>query len=184
MESNHDKIVDQWLDRAIEHYGEAEPRAGLEGRVLANLRAVNEQPSAWRGWWPAVAAGVLMLVGGASLWVSGHHRITKAVAIHAPLVSLPAAAHPTLGMTHEIRATEASGQRPVRRSLVQMAEAEPRLDMFPAPRPLSEQEKILVNYVARFHDGAALLAQEQVEIKKQNDMEMRQGLSSGFARSY
>ena len=34
-----EREVERWLDAALTQYAKAEPRAGLEGRVLAGLRA-------------------------------------------------------------------------------------------------------------------------------------------------
>ena len=32
---NNERIADRWLDGALKQYGKAEPRAGVEGRVLS-----------------------------------------------------------------------------------------------------------------------------------------------------
>jgi hypothetical protein len=42
------------------------------------------------------------------------------------------------------------------------------LDHFPSPRPLSEQEKILQDYVARYPGHAALIAQARAEALRQD----------------
>jgi hypothetical protein len=39
----------------------------------------------------------------------------------------------------------------------------PKLAQFPSPRPLSEQEKILMSYVAQYPQTAALVAQDRAE---------------------
>ena len=52
--------------------------------------------------------------------------------------------------------------------------AEPRLEQFPSPRPLSEQEQILANYVTQFHDKAILMARAQTKFREQQEMEFQQ----------
>jgi hypothetical protein len=44
----------------------------------------------------------------------------------------------------------------------------PKLDQFPSPRPLSEQEKILESYVTKYPKHAALIAQARAEALRQD----------------
>lgn len=44
---------------------------------------------------------------------------------------------------------------------------QPKLDQFPTPRPLSEQEKLLVRYVHEFPEEALLIAKAQAESEKE-----------------
>ena len=44
---------DQWLDRALAEYGNAEPRPGLETRTIANLRSRLARRPWWRTWYHA-----------------------------------------------------------------------------------------------------------------------------------
>ncbi len=44
----------------------------------------------------------------------------------------------------------------------------PKLDQFPSPRPLSEQEKILASYVTKYPKHAALIAQARAEALRQD----------------
>ena len=52
-----ERFIDEWLDRTLTQYGQAEPRPGLENRVLAAVRAerVRARPLRWR-WQPVLAA--------------------------------------------------------------------------------------------------------------------------------
>jgi len=52
--------AEQWLDDALAHYGAAEPRAGLETRILANLEAHVSQRR--RRWILALAASAAVVV--------------------------------------------------------------------------------------------------------------------------
>ena len=61
MNSEDKKLTaEQWLDDALAHYSAAEPRAGLETRILANLEAHVSQRR--RRWILAVAASAAVVV--------------------------------------------------------------------------------------------------------------------------
>src|ERR1700730_4043155 len=67
--------LDRELDAALAQYGAAEPRAGLEQRVLTNLQAEREKIASRTWWrWPvtvALAAAVTIAVGMSLTWRSG-----------------------------------------------------------------------------------------------------------------
>ena len=70
---DRNKQIDKWLDTALAEYGNAEPRMGLETRVLSNLRAKRERRrEGWQRWWPALAAVAAMVLVFAVLLFS--HR--------------------------------------------------------------------------------------------------------------
>ena len=57
--------LDRMLNAALAKYAAVEPRAGLEDRILAKLRA-DEEPSVGRAWWQwglAGAVAVIVIVG-------------------------------------------------------------------------------------------------------------------------
>jgi len=58
-----------------------------------------------------------------------------------------------------------------RRPQTARIETNPRLDQFPSPRPLSEQEKILAMYIDRYPEHAALVAQARMETLRQDEEE-------------
>lgn len=65
MENNErDRKLDQWLDEALSEYGAAEPRFGLEQRVLNRVRAEQQRSRKWNVWrWmPAFAAIAAVIV--------------------------------------------------------------------------------------------------------------------------
>jgi hypothetical protein len=157
MNSKHDGLDDE-LDAALLKYAEAEPRVGLEQRVLANLRAQpRASASAWWRWPAVVAAAAVILVGVISLVFRSPHRLSVAV-VHAPGKIAPQVipgaiadiAKPVPVSKHTARAT------PVKASV-------PHLDQFPSPQPLSEQEQMLASYVAKYPEHAALIAQARSE---------------------
>src|SRR6266516_514222 len=68
--------LDQWLDSALNEYGKSEPRAGLEGRVLANLSA-QARPSRIRSPWPWALAGASAAVLLVGFWLGVGHRVMR-----------------------------------------------------------------------------------------------------------
>jgi hypothetical protein len=174
MKSKGDDLDGQ-LDAALLKYAEVEPRAGLEERVLANLRA---QPRVWayRWWrWPAVAAaaavtlvGVISLISRSAISKSLISRSAVSKLQHRPSL----AAHPPGGAAPQTvpdaaRATTkpvSAGKQAMRSARHAAARASlTRLDQFPSPQPLSEQETMLANYVARYPENAASIAQARAE---------------------
>jgi hypothetical protein len=55
----------------------------------------------------------------------------------------------------------------------EIAAAGPKLDSFPSPLPLSEQEIILASYVAEDPEQAALVAEARMDALRQQDEERR-----------
>jgi hypothetical protein len=49
-----DRQIDEWLDTALSEYGRAEPRAGLEARIVEKLRSRPSRRARWPFWRPAV----------------------------------------------------------------------------------------------------------------------------------
>ena len=48
----------------------------------------------------------------------------------------------------------------------------PKLEQFPSPSPMNEQEKMLARYVRKFPQRAALVARAQTELQKRDQREM------------
>ena len=68
-----DDVLDRQLDAALSKFAAVEPRAGLEARVLANLRIERERATRHSWWrWPAEAALAAVIAVAVSLvWKSG-----------------------------------------------------------------------------------------------------------------
>jgi len=49
--------------------------------------------------------------------------------------------------------------------------AQPKLEQFPSPRPLSEQERILASYVERYPETAELVAKARAAASLQDSLE-------------
>ena len=165
--------LDVALDAALAKYAAVEPRAGLEERVLAQVRE-EQTRGAERGWWRwglGAAVVAVFAVAVALAWRSGkpsHPVIADHPSVVAPSSKAPTvAANASLG-ANEVASSEKNAVRPrerrtIRRSAhssphVAVVAANPKLEQFPSPQPLSEQEKILVSYVEKYPEHAALVA--------------------------
>jgi hypothetical protein len=187
------------LNAALAKYASAEPRVGLEARILATVRAkvrAESQPFLDRGFWrsstaamTAALAMALILIVAWSLWPKSGRPEPDHTA-RQPSQRPAETRRPAETMTVEIRRPrvstgEGSEDRPHRspvqpvptvRSEVRTARVapvgrtQPKLDQFPSPRPLSEQEQFLVSYVARDPETAALVAEARAEAR-QRDLE-------------
>jgi len=164
---------DRALDGALAKYAEIEPRAGLEERVLANLQI--ERPTAdVRAWWRwpsavGLAAIVLVVLALPYAW-----RTPKPLPLQAhvatptqsnpPKRDVPSRQIPLDAQTASRRA------RSVPRASV--AAVQPKRAQFPSPEPLSEQEKILADYVVRFQEQAVLIARFNEEDLRRDRVEL------------
>jgi hypothetical protein len=172
--------LDRGLDAALSQYAAVEPRAGLEERVLANLRAEREHVVTRAGWrW--AAAVVAIIVAASLLWRSG--RPTPSTTAHHPSTTVEGSRQSAmqaadLGPGAPIRpAHRASSKRRMGRRVADpraAVVAEPRLGQFPSRQPLSEQEKLLIRFVAEFPTEAKLVAQLRAEeLRKDREKDKR-----------
>ncbi len=150
------KFYDDLLDAALAGYN-AEPRPGLERRVLAGVRAGQAHRGFWLQWqWAAVAAAAVVVLA-AGLYVLRRPapqttaRVLPAVPVSAENVNRVArpgdatAAQVTPLVPGTPRVSRIPRVAAVR--TVEMAAA-PRLAVFPTPRPPSAQERALARVVA------------------------------------
>jgi hypothetical protein len=162
-----DRFIDEWLDAALKQRGAAEPRPGLENRVLAAVKAererVDSQTWTWRPVWLSVAA--ILLIGIVTTLSRAPGK--KGPASVESNVTVPAASKsPERGT-----ATSTALLRKSRPGALRRASAIPRSEQFPSPQPLSEQEQILARYIERFPREAMLVAQAQTQLSKQEMIE-------------
>ncbi len=173
MTDREQNDLDSAIDAALAKCTAVEPRTGLEERILANLSAerTKEVLGAWWRWRRAGALAAIVIVVIALAWRQDR------------------SAHPPIGIhpstTEQIRraanppTTNASGRlvepvplraphsgnaialrkRALRAHVV--AQADPKLDVFPSPQPLSEEELALAQYVRNFPSDAKQVAQAQ-----------------------
>jgi hypothetical protein len=171
-----DHDFERELDAALAKYGAAEPRAGLEQRVLANLRT--ERASDVRRSWlrPAGALATAVVIAAILLGWRVHSRTNvTAVPVAAQQAARPSEAGKVTDAVNG-RGERLIARRTTKRGTVRR-EAEsaalPRLDQFPAPEPLSEQEKLLIRFVTDDPREAALVAQATAEEMQQESDAMK-----------
>lgn len=167
--------LDRTLDAALAKYASAEPREGLEERVLANLRAAatRSAQSAWWNWRFALLAAVLAV---AAVVVWQWNKATRlSIANHPSTIRQapvgPDLAHHDGNSARPIKSVQ--WRRPRHRPQPETVAASPKLDVFPSPLPLSEQEKILASYVAGYPEHAALVAEARMDALRQEAEERR-----------
>lgn len=164
MEPHDRDQFDDLLAGSLKRYGEVEPRAGLEGRVLARLAAVDREPRLrmYWGWGLTAAACIGMVIAlGFEMRPRPHEQ---PVAVHPPSAAVNSTVpHDVPAPTHRKPRTTVA-----RRDKVEPEVAKTRLPSeFPSPHPLTEQERLLKVYVDNFPQEAALVAHEQAERDKE-----------------
>ena len=167
--------LDRTIDAALAKYASAEARDGLEERIMANLRTADAQSAqhTWQHWGFTVALAALLIVAVAVVW-RWNQATVPPVAIHPPLLkNAPPdlanrdknSAPPRRSMPH--RRTRRSPERAI-------VVPGPKLDVFPSPLPLSEQEKILASYIAQDPGHAAVVAEARMDDLRHEMEERRQ----------
>ena len=144
----NDKL-DGDLNAALAKFAAAEPRTGLEERILATLRAEGKRDATRSGLhWPVVATLAALV-------------FSVFIAVRSGKPVQTTAAHPraTTQNTGHAGTQVASniGGSPIR------PHKAVKLDQLSSPQPLSEQEKILARYVTKYPEHAALIAQARTE---------------------
>lgn len=182
-ESHRDR-VDALVDAALAQYSAAEPRAGLEERILANLR-LHKRTDSRVGWLPIAIAAAIALVAIPAYLVwrdvgmqpgaqTAREHVARNVAIprqdeelRRRGTTLPNEPGQTL-KERTMRATALSPvsarprgshsqENPTELYPKSMANAVagPRQDRFPAAAPLTEQEILLARYGQQVRQAAS-----------------------------
>ncbi len=169
MDFERTQFDDDRLDEALKKYGAAEPRAGLESRILANLSGEREnlawRHSHWRLPAATIAFGVAVVVGffltrkpdSPHVNVVNQTSLTENQEISRPAISdpIPPVA---LGAIAHVKKSQRH---------VAQVRTEPHLEQFPSPTPLNEQEEMLVRYVRERRQEAVMVARARAELLKQ-----------------
>jgi hypothetical protein len=164
--------LDRELDVALAKFA-AEPRAGLEERILANLHAQHERNSSRLWWpWPVVAALATAIVLSVSVtWKLG--KPAQNTTAHQPAIVQPNQ-QTEMQVSHDggsmVRPNRPYAKRPKPYSAnfhAAVLASSPKLEQFPSPQPLSEQEKMLSDYVSEHRKQAIMVARARMaELKK------------------
>jgi len=199
MESNFQKSrdnaeterdpLDGMLDAALAKYSAVEPRAGLEQRILAHVRSEQNRIPA-RSWWQWGAAGLVaaaVVIVMALGWKSSRPAKLEVQRAAAPIQTVQppatqASANGGMQTAVAVRLRHKATRHHVHPPMV-VADG-PKLDQFPSPRPLTDEEIALTRYVHSFPKEALLIAQaqalEEMEIEKQMTQETAKAESSGI----
>ena len=188
MERERD--VDRWLESALSQFGKAEPRAGLESRVLTNLQAERNRIASgcrWR-WALGAATALAAVVLAVRVGESARERNPGSTAGTSTTHSEEAQKSMHSGPAPQVAATqvaaaarEVAQRRPANRPILHLA-GTPKLAQFPSPQPLSEQEKILASYVAQYPEIAALVAEARAEALQRDREEEAAEAATGSMR--
>jgi hypothetical protein len=166
--SQNDQI-DQWLDGALRQYGDIEPGAGLDRRILAKLESRPPDVAIGRGWvWGVGAAVLAAACVSLAFWVASAIHPTQGLVVavtpapHRAELQSPRNAQSSAAVAYVVK--HRTRRRPVQPEIAN----EPRLETFPSPRPLSEQEQLLTRYARDFPGEAAWVAAYQT--KRQEEL--------------
>ncbi len=135
-----ERFVEDLLEASLERHYRAEPRAGLEARILAGI-AARERVVRRRWLWTFAAATAAVAVTVLAL-----HGLRRPPA-PVPTVSQAAAPKPQPPVTFTFTGPKPSAPHTAREGVRRIAAAEPsRPAQFPTPRPLTDSEKLLLVY--------------------------------------
>jgi hypothetical protein len=179
--------LDHKLDATLAKFTTADPRAGLEDRILATLRTEQEraaEPSWWR--WPAIAALVAMIVVTVFVGWRSRKPVQNIAAQHPQITMQTIERVKTPVATNSERSSiplhEPSERRLRPRTLSRpaaIAVPSPKPDQFPSPQPLSQQEIILADYIKTYPEHAALIAEARTDELRQDSAEEMDDALSG-----
>jgi len=181
MAANDNDRFDQWLDSALKEYGNAEPRAGLEGRIMANLEP-RSRSFVRRGWTFAIAS-----IAACAVFFTVS-RIESPRPTPIDLVPVPSSISESvvqMSNANSFPSAKRTALPKVRRRTRSAARlsATRRLDHFPSPRPLTDRELALAKYAQNFPKEAGLIAQEQQTFeeemqREQSELRKESGLTA------
>ena len=170
MEPKKNKL-DQWLDQALNDYGHAEPRLGLETRILASLATERTRITRQTSWpWAfASVAAALTVVVAIWAWMSTQKSHMPSANFANNSTALQQKEPADREKSDIPVPTTAIGKHGVRRQVAkapQLAKS-PRLSQFPSVRELSTQEQLLARYAREFPEQALEVAQAQAAAEQE-----------------
>lgn len=172
---------DLWLDGALRQEGDVEPGAGLEGRILANLHSREEHARTVRKWILLLGSPVLATLFVVLVWRGERTNINPP--------NLNSSNPRQSGVEQAIERTPQAAIGPKSRDTniarvnrhrisARAQRMEPRLEQFPSPRPLSQEETQAAKYASRFPRDASRMAQEQQQFEdeiQQAELDLKNG---------
>jgi hypothetical protein len=166
------------LDTVLAKYAASEPRQGLEERILANLRAeqTHVRDRIWWRWAIAGALAVVVVAGVALAWRWAAPSQPTIAKRPQPSTQQPQKTRTPIAV-HDNTAIQPRARTGVRRTSVHPSRTTnvgvntPKLEQFPSPQPMSEQEEILANYVGKYPEHAILIARARNEALQRDQLE-------------
>ena len=156
----------RWLESALEEYGNAEPRSGLEGRVLANLQSERERITARQRWFWALTLTATVAVIILAVWMESDTALRTSIptSMSAPSEQKRTESKQRLvqtakpGMFQQSRKITSQHVKQNRSVHSFEAAVAPKLDRFPSSQPRSEQERLLLAYLNQTPKEEVMLA--------------------------
>jgi hypothetical protein len=163
---NNAHELDRILDAHLAKYAAAEPRPGLENRILANFRAVDTRAEVpvWTKWILAGAAVAIIVIAVAIAWRPVQSS-RPAIASRPPNTIQKTNLTPKPNSETRLVSENKPVRKLVRHAAIArtVAAAEPKLDQFPSPQPLTKEELAFVRYARDFPEDGQLIARAQEE---------------------
>jgi hypothetical protein len=170
-QTNKDPIArerdsNQWLELALGDYSKAEPRAGLENRILARLQAERSRRASQRSWWWAIATAVAFASIIAVVWVAESGRVRNPGSKAEMATAHGEEFQPTIrhGTTSQVAplaggytAREVAKRNPASRLTRNATGSTPKLAQFPSRRNMSKGELLLARCLNEESNKEALL---------------------------
>ena len=157
MESND--ALDRMIDSALAGYSSARPLEGLEERVLNRVRLMDSARRRMLGWTVAIAV-VASVVMVAILVRMPHAPVSHDFArVHTPAPARP------VPKVEEARVAPKHRRGRITPKRAESPKLLPKLEQFPAPAPLTAEERALLAFVEHYPDEAKQLVTE----RKKND---------------
>jgi hypothetical protein len=137
------RTVGRWLDAGLKQHSQVVLSEDLENRILANLRAERDRhPYYWH--WVPVLAGLIVVASLAIFWPKQAAQPVVRTAVVMPQPSQAIKSTPKIASPTRRTPLRHDAGKSAHDSTVATA---PKLDQFPSPRPLSQQEELLLAYV-------------------------------------
>lgn len=144
--NNQDRFVDDLLDASLKQFRGEEPRPGLEGRILASVRAregaVRQGLRTW-----VWAVGAVAALTAVILIVNTSRRAGTRVS-SAPTVPRAGASGPKAPRAAAETLPQVAARKFVPASIRTTVTQPSYSQEFPTPAPLTDQEKLLLAFVA------------------------------------
>lgn len=144
-DKNNHKFVEELLEASLKRYRSEAPRAGLENRILAGVQASDHAAQRRRWVWVLAASAAALIVAVVVLRFTSRPAPRIATVSPAPQTVAPRTETPkVVAVAPPVTHVPRQLSQPPRAATARLN----RPEQFPTPSPLTEQEKLLLAYVA------------------------------------